>query len=148
MKHLKSSNLRQSPKRRFSRNVLLYLPALVVACLLGTYLDLIFVGINMYSFPVRPFPDIFSINIAFTLLILPFYTWLFLFIIDNMPKWGRLVFIFLLAIFAAIIEKLAVQWGFFSHTDQWNSSYSLVGYFLFLILMWKIFNWSKGRIGN
>jgi hypothetical protein len=65
-----------------------------------------------------------------------------------MPIWGRPIFIFLLAILAAIIEKLAVQWGFLSHTDQWDSSYSLVGYFLFLILIWKIFNWCKERERN
>lgn len=145
MKHLKSSNSQQSPKRRFSRNVLLYLPALVVACLLGTYLDLIFVGKSMYSFPVRPFPDVFSINIAFTLLILPFCTWLYLFIIGKIPAWSRPVFILLLSILASAMEKISVQWGFFNHTDQWKHGYTFVGYFVFLVLIRKIFKWGKGQ---
>lgn len=148
MKHLKSSSLQQSPKRRFLRNASLYIPVLLVASLLGTYLDLFFVGNNMYAFPVRPFPAVFSINIAFTLLILPFFTWFFLFIIEKLSMWGRPVFILLLSILAPIMEKFAVHWGFFSHSDHWNPVYSLVGYFLFLILIWKFFNWSKARNGN
>ncbi len=145
MRHLKNSNSLQSPKRRFSRNVSIYLPAIVVASLLGTYLDLVFVGIDMYEFPIRPFPDVFSINIAFTLLILPFFTWLFLFIAAKMSKWGRLVFILLLSILASAMEKMAVRWGFFYHTDQWDHSYSFVGYFIFLVLIGKIFKWRKGQ---
>lgn len=148
MRHLKNSSSLSSPNRRFSRNVVLYLPALSVACLLGTYLDLIFVGKQWYAFPIRPFPDLFSINIAFTLLILPICTWLFLFIIGKMPAWSRPVFILLLAIFAAIIEKLSMLWGFFSHTEQWSPIYSLIGYFLFLFLIWKVFNWGKRRNGS
>ncbi|WP_304625746.1 CBO0543 family protein [Sporosarcina sp. JAI121] len=71
VKHLKNSRLPLSRKRRFSRNAFLYLPSVLLASLLGTYLDLYFVGKRLYEFPVRPFAEIFSINIAFTLIVLP-----------------------------------------------------------------------------
>lgn len=143
MKHLKNSNLPQSPKRRFSRKVISYLPVLLVASLIGTYLDFIFVGKDLYTFPKRPFPDVLSINIAFTLFLLPFSTWIFLLIIEKMPVWSRLIFILLLSILASIMEKFAEQWGFFSPSNQWNPIYSLIGYFLFLLLMWGFFSWSN-----
>ena len=143
MIHLKTSKSPLSPKRGFLRNAVLYLPAILIASLVGTYLDLIFVGKSLYAFPIRPFPDVFSINIAFTLLILPFSTWIFLLIVAKMPRWSRFVFILLLSILASVMEKMSVQWGFFHHTAHWNHSYSFVGYLIFLVLIWKIFKWGK-----
>ena len=98
VKRWKNSSSLQSPKHRFSRKVILYLPALLVASLVGTYLDLFLVGRRLYTFPMRPLPDVFSINIAFTLFILPVLTWIFLLIIEKMPVWGRPIFILLLSI--------------------------------------------------
>lgn len=141
MKHLKSSKSQQLPKQRFLRNVIFYLPAILFAALLGTYLDLYFVGKNLYAFPLRPFPEVFSINILFTLLILPLLTWLFLYLANKMARWKRLIFTLLLSILVPFIEKKSVQLGFLSHADQWNPLYSFIGYFLFLVLIWKMFRW-------
>lgn len=142
-KRLNASNLPPSLKRRFSRKVSLYLPSLLCASLFGTYLDLYFVGKQLYSFPIRPFSEIFSVNILFTLLILPFLTGLYLYLGTNMSSGGRFLFTILLSGFVPFVEHSSVQWGFFQPGDQWNHSYSLIGYFLFLMLMGKIFKWTK-----
>lgn len=52
----------------------------MLGSLLGTYLDLYFVGKGLYEFPTRPLSPIFSINIAFTLIALPLFTMVFLLI--------------------------------------------------------------------
>ena len=148
MKHLKNSSSPQSLKRRFSRNVVLYLPAILFASLMGTYLDLIFVGKNLYEFPLRPFPGVFSINIAFTLVVLPFGTWVFLSLANKVSRWGRLVFALVISSLAPFIEKMSMQWGFFRHADQWNHLYSFVGYFVFFVLLWKVFKWGKVGVNS
>ncbi len=145
MKHLKGSNSQLLPKRRFLRNAFLYFPPILYASLLGTYLDLYFVGKHVYEFPIRPFPEVFSINIAFTLFILPLTIWAFLFLVDKMLIWSRLVFILILSIFAPTMEILAVRLGFFRHGDQWSHVFSFFGYFMFLLLIWMIFKWGKGE---
>ena len=136
------------PKRLSSRNGFLYLPSILVASLLGTYLDLYFVGRNFYVFPVRPFPDVFSINIAFTLIILPLLIWLYLYLVDKMSKWSSFIFTLFLSALVPFIEKWSVQLGFFHNGNQWNHIYSFIGYFLFLLLIWKIFEWVKSEVRN
>lgn len=148
MKHLRDSSSPRLPKRQSSRNAFLYLPSILFASLLGTYLDLYFVGKQFYAFPVRPFPDVFSINIAFTLVILPIGIGLFLYMADNMSNWSRLVFTLILSALVPFIEKKSVQLGFFHHGDQWHPLYSFIGYFLFLVLIWKIFKWVKLGVGK
>jgi hypothetical protein len=143
VKHLKNSSSQRLPKQQSTRNAFLFLPSILFASLLGTYLDLYFVGKHLYEFPNRPFPEVFSINIAFTLVILPLGIWLFLYLVDEMSKWGRLVFTLFLSAVVPFIEKKSMQLGFFHHDDQWNQIYSFIGYFLFLFLIWKIFKWSK-----
>ena len=148
MKLSKNSNSRLLPKRQSSHNAFLYLPSILVASLLGTYLDLYFVGKHFYEFPVRPFPDVFSINIAFTLIILPILIWLYLFLVDKMSKWSRLIFTFFLSALVPFIEKKSMEFGFFYHENQWNHIYSFIGYFLFLVLIRKIFEWVKSKFRN
>ncbi|MFK4998126.1 CBO0543 family protein [Bacillus sp. N9] len=45
----------------------------MLGSLLTTYLDLYFVGREMYAYPNRPLSSIFTIHIGFTLCILPFF---------------------------------------------------------------------------
>ena len=117
-----------------------------MASLLGTYLDLYFVGKQLYEFPVRPFPDVFPINIVFTLIILPMLIGLYLYLVDKMSKWSRLIFTFFLSALVPFIEKKSMQLGLFYHENQWNHIYSFIGYFLFLLLIWKIFEWVKSEV--
>ena len=145
MKHLKDSSSLQSPKRQFSHNVFLYLPAILLAMVLGTYLDLYFVGKNLYEFPIRPYPEVFSINIAFTLIILPLLIGLFLYLADKMSRRNRLVSTLFLSALVPFIESKAVQFGYFHHGDQWSHMYSFIGYFLFLLLIWQVFKRGKGE---
>lgn len=143
MKRLKTLNSPQLPKRQFFYNAGSYPPAILLASLLGTYSDLYFVGKGMYEFPIRPFPTVFSINIAFTLFGLPLFTWLYLILMKRMNRWRRLVFILFLSLTIPALEKMSEHWGFFQHSNQWSHIYSYVGYFLFFVMIWKVFNWSK-----
>ncbi|MFJ7936055.1 CBO0543 family protein [Sporosarcina sp. NPDC096371] len=143
MKHWKTSNSLPSRKRRFSHKLFVYLPAILLAMLLATYLDLYFVGKQLYEFPVRPFSDVFSINIAFTVIALPLFMWIFLCLVDKMSRWSRLVFTLFLSALVPFIEIMSEQLGFFQHGDQWNHIYSFIGYFLFLMLIWKMFKWRE-----
>ena len=143
MKRLKDSKSPRLPKQRFLRNGTLYFPAILIASLLGTYLDLYFVGKQFYAFPLRPFPEVFSINIGFTLIVLPLLTWIFLYLVDKMSRLRRLIFTLFLCALVPFIEKMSVHLGFLYQADQWNPLYSFIGYFLFLVLLWKVFRWGK-----
>lgn len=145
MKHSKISSAPRLRKRQFLRNAVFYLPSILFASLLGTYLDLYFVEKHFYEFPIRPFPDIFSINIAFTLIILPLLTCIFLYLADKMSRRKRLFFTLFLSGLVPFIEIKSVELGFFYQGDQWNPLYSVFGYFFFLIVMWKLFIWCKVR---
>ncbi|KXH81921.1 CBO0543 family protein [Sporosarcina sp. HYO08] len=106
-------------------------------------MELWFVEKNFYTFSIRPFPEIFSINIAFTLLLIPSITFIYLLVAGKMASWLRLIFTIALCAFVPYAEEQAVQYGFLSLGDQWNSYYSSVGYFIFLVLIWKLYKWNR-----
>lgn len=138
MKRFKISNLPQWPKKRFLYRRPAYFTAIVFGCLVATYLDLLFAGKGLYEFPKRPFPDIFSIDVFFTLVILPLFTFLFLYMGKNLSMKGRCLFYLVLSIAAAGFEMLAESAGLLSHAEQWHHWYSAIGYFIFLHLVWKV----------
>lgn len=108
---------------------------MALASLLGTYLDLYFVGKQLYQFPKRPFPEIFSINIAFTLLGLPILVMIFLRCISQVNKWGKAGVILFTSLLMPIFEKLAEILGLFVHTERWQHFYTFFGYLLFLTII-------------
>ena len=61
VKHLKDLNLQPLQKKSFPSLIKEFGPTVFLAILLGTYLDLYFVGKKMYMFPMRPFPEVFSL---------------------------------------------------------------------------------------
>lgn len=141
-KPLKTSSSPPSPKKRFSyKKNHIAIPFLAV--IIGTYLDLYFVGIGMYSFPKRLFPEIFTINIAFSLFILPIFTCILMLIIKEMTSIKRWSFLVLTSIFIAIIERLSESFGFFIHSDQWKHIYSFFGYLVYMFVIWRVYNWIK-----
>ncbi|WP_318538228.1 CBO0543 family protein [Geobacillus thermoleovorans] len=79
VKHLKKSNWRSSPKTPSSTRARrrAYLASALLSSWAGTYLDLYFTGKGVYVFPKRPFPSLFSIDIFFTMVVLPLCTVLF-----------------------------------------------------------------------
>lgn len=95
----------------------------------------------MYAFPIRPFPTVFSVNIAFTLFILPIFTTFFLHIAKNFSTFSRILFIILIGISASISEQFAESLGWFTHSENWYHSYSFFGYMIFMVFMWKIYRW-------
>ncbi|MEK3887191.1 CBO0543 family protein [Bacillus sp. FSL K6-3431] len=140
MKHLKILNLWQWLKKQFPLNLI---HTILFATLLGTYLDLYFVGKGIYEFPIRPFSDIFTINIVFTLLGLPILTLLFLIIMNKLSRLNRFIYIFLFSFAVPTIEGNSERLGFFQHSDSWKHIYSFFGYFLFFIVVWKVYKWNK-----
>ncbi|WP_017755135.1 CBO0543 family protein [Calidifontibacillus oryziterrae] len=112
---------------------------LLVGTLFGTYVDLYFVGKGLYSFPVRPMPTIFSINILFTLVILPLFSAFFLLICNKINGIRKMTFFILVSLCISFCEKLAAGIGFFVPSPLWNHSYSFIGYFLYLLLIYYVY---------
>ncbi|MCM3737189.1 hypothetical protein M3215_15630 [Bacillus cytotoxicus] len=130
-----------SEKKQRSNNYKAIVSTIIFSSLIGTYLDLLFVSIQMYDFPARPFPHIFTINIAFTLFILPICTALFVRIMTMLPTYSKIVFIILIGLCMSVSERFAEQLGWFVHGETWRHSYSLFGYMIFLIFIWKFYRW-------
>jgi hypothetical protein len=120
-----------------------YGPAVVLASLIGTYLDLYLVGINMYRFPIRPFPEIFSINIAFTLGALPILMVLYLKMMTLVNRWGRLGIVFFLSLLMPISERFFELFGLFIHSNEWKHIYTFFGYLVFLTIIYYFYQWTN-----
>ncbi|WP_459499958.1 CBO0543 family protein [Bacillus sp. C1] len=148
VKHLKKLNLQFlqkrisfSEKKKQKSNHLAFIITIIFSCFIGTYLDFLFVSKQMYDFPLRPFPNIFPVNIAFTLLLLPTFTAFFLHIANVLSTVSRILFIILIGIGASISEQFAENLGLFTHSENWHHSYSLFGYMIFMFFMWKTYRW-------
>ncbi|QIW22592.1 CBO0543 family protein [Bacillus thuringiensis] len=115
--------------------------AITIFCttVIGTCLDAFFVKKQIYSFPVRPFSSIFSVNIGFTLFVLPILTAAFIQISKTLSAISRTLFIISIGICASIFEQIAERLGLFVHSANWHHSYSLFGYMLFLFFIWKFY---------
>ncbi|MCQ6268695.1 hypothetical protein M1K46_24285 [Fictibacillus sp. WQ 8-8] len=118
-----------------------FVATIIFSSFTGTYLDLLFVGKHMYAFPARPFPDVFTINVAFTLLILPIFTALFLRIVKKLPQLLRILFIVLIGLCISISEQFGEKLGLFTHSEAWHHSYSFFGYNIFMFFIWKFYRW-------
>jgi hypothetical protein len=118
-----------------------YIPALLLSSLLGTYLDLYFIGAEIYSFPIRPLSTIFPINILFTLAVLPITMMILLIILQRLKGWLKGMFVLCISLVMAAMEKMAEDMGLFVHADHWNHLYTLVGYFLFIGLIAAFHEW-------
>ncbi|WP_256236641.1 CBO0543 family protein [Bacillus sp. EB600] len=131
------------PKKRYRYWIKRFLPALLFSSLLGTYLDLIMVGKQLYAFPIRPLPAIFSINLLFTLVGLPFVTFIFLFLMGRWGKWGRAVGIVCFSLGMAVLERKAEDFGLFVHSHSWSHLNTFIGYGLFLLVVHRFHEWIK-----
>jgi hypothetical protein len=138
---LKNLSLPPSQKKQFFyKNEL---AILLLASLIGTYLDLYFVGKGYYQFPQRLLPDIFPINIVFTLFILPAFTSFLISIVKNRTWLIRWSIFIITSFIIACIEKLSESYGLFSHSDNWRHYYSLIGYFLYMAFIWNFYKWIR-----
>ncbi len=120
------------PKKRFPYGIKRFFPASLLSSLLGTYLDLFFVGNHLYYFPIRPFPSIYTINIFFTLIFLPLFTFIFLYLIEGFKKQGRAVLILFFSLGMTLLEKVSEDIGLFIHSDVWSHLYTFIGNGVFL----------------
>lgn len=137
----------RSPKKRFTFWNKDSLACAVLGSLLGTYLDLYFVGKGLYHFPHRLFPEIFSIHIVFTLIGLPILTMVFLYCLSQANRWGRVGIIICVSLLMPIFEKIAERLGVFVHSDKWMHLYSFFGYLLFFTIISGVYFWLKKRSG-
>src|SRR3954447_22805942 len=148
-KHSKDLNLQPSPKKPFPywiKKALNLIPTILLTSLVGTYLDLYFVGRGLYSFPMRPFPEIFSINITFTLLGLPLLTSFFLLVCQKVSLWKKVGLVLVLSLLMSIAEKKAEAWGLFIHHESWKHIYSFIGYIFYLTVIYSFYHGlKKGR---
>ncbi|PGM93031.1 hypothetical protein CN958_13945 [Bacillus cereus] len=144
-KHSKKLNLQFSRRKMSSfekkNNFLALLVTVLLSSIIGTCLDAFFVHTQIYSFPVRPFSSIFSVNIGFTLFLLPILTIIFIQISKTLSAVSRTLFIILIGICASIFEQVAERLGLFVHNEHWHHTYSLFGYMIFLTFIWKVYRW-------
>ncbi|WP_026563653.1 CBO0543 family protein [Bacillus sp. UNC41MFS5] len=147
VKHLNDSNSQPSRRKpyRFWTNP--SFAAVFLATLLATYLDLYFVGKHIYKFPMRPVPNVFSINIGFTLVVLPVLMFVFLRVMDQLNKWGKAGLILFISLLVPIFERLAEVVGWFEHAENWKHLYSFFGYLLFLSFIYSFYSWMAKRKG-
>ncbi|URM34759.1 hypothetical protein LLY41_10405 [Cytobacillus firmus] len=143
VKHLKGSSSQPLPKR--PSGIKAYIPAMLLASLLGTYLDLYFIGKGMYAFPIRPFSDIFTINILFTLAVLPILMISLLKIMESLRGRFRWMFVLAISIAMAAAEKMAESIGIFVHAENWHHLYTFIGYCLFIGLIAAFHGWMNGN---
>ncbi|MGF9765446.1 CBO0543 family protein [Bacillus albus] len=113
---------------------------ILFSSIIGTCLDAFFVAKQIYSFPVRPFSSIFSVNIGFTLFVLPILTTIFIQISKTLSAVSRILFIISIGICASIFEQVAERFGLFIHSVDWNHTYSLFGYMIFFSFIWKLYH--------
>jgi len=90
---------------------------------------------------MRPFPEIFSINIAFTLIGLPLFIGFFLLVCYKVALWRKIGLILILSLFISIAEKKAEALGFFIHHETWKHIYSFIGYTLYLTIIYSFYHW-------
>lgn len=113
----------------------------LLASLLGTYLDLYFVGKGLYQFPHRLLPEIFSIHIVFTLIVLPMLTMVLLYCLTRVTRLGRAGIILLVSLLTPTMEKAAERLGLFVHSEEWLHEYSFFGYLLFFSIISGVYFW-------
>lgn len=144
VKRLRESSLLSLRKKHYYRrnqSTKAYLSTIMFASLVGTYLDLLLVGAGRYSFPSRPFSEIFTINILFTLFILPVFSFLIILVLKRLHPISRYLLLFICSLFVYIAEQIAEQFGLFIHSTYWKHEFSLFGYLLFFIVIWKFYSW-------
>ncbi|MDA1679270.1 MULTISPECIES: CBO0543 family protein [unclassified Bacillus cereus group] len=144
VKHSKKLNLpflqRKTSSFEKKNDFLALAVTILLSCIIGTCLDAFFVAKQIYSFPVRPFSSIFSVNIGFTLFVLPILTMIFIQISKTLTVVSRILFIVSIGICASIFEQVAERFGFFIHSVDWNHTYSLFGYMIFFSFLWKVYH--------
>ncbi|WP_144614425.1 CBO0543 family protein [Bacillus cereus] len=121
-------------------NLFALVVTIVLSFIIGTCLDAFFVAKQIYSFPVRPFSSIFSVNIGFTLFVLPILTTIFIQISKTLSAVSRILFIVSIGVCASIFEQVAERFGLFIHSVDWNHTYSLFGYMIFFSFIWKLYH--------
>ncbi|WP_370529711.1 CBO0543 family protein [Alkalihalobacillus sp. AL-G] len=143
LKHLVLLFLQRKPFSSGNDNssFLSYLVTMGFASLLCTYLELFFTGKGFYAFPSRPFPGIFTIDIRFTLIGIPLFTFLVLYSMNLMTGFLRSCFVLTIGFIMMMIEVLSERIGLLTHSSQWNHIYSFFGYIIFIFLIWNLFQW-------
>ncbi|WP_453996600.1 CBO0543 family protein [Bacillus nitroreducens] len=141
VKHLKNLNSQQSPKKpyRFWINSGLVI-TLLLGILIGTYLDLYYVGKGLYSFPKRPFPEIFPVHVGFTLVGLPLMLCVSLLISQRLNVFGKSIFIIFISSAVVVLEKLSERLGWFVHDPSWKHVNSLFGYTIYFSLLLVVYH--------
>ncbi|WP_338036768.1 CBO0543 family protein [Neobacillus thermocopriae] len=118
-----------------------YVICAVFASLIGTYLDLYFIGKGVYWFPIRPWSNIFSVNLWFTLVILPVFVIVFLHYVTQIHPRGKAGMILFISLLMPIMERLSEMFGWFAHSEKWEHIYSFFGYMLFLSFIYGFYLW-------
>jgi hypothetical protein len=114
---------------------------MIFSACLGTLSDYILITQGLYSFPLRPFPAMFDVNIFFTLFILPAATFVFLIYAGRVSFTQRLIMIIVIGAIMPEMEAMSEKWGWFVHSEDWTHIYSFFGYIVYLWVIWTFHRW-------
>ncbi|OLS39940.1 CBO0543 family protein [Bacillus sp. MRMR6] len=143
VKRLKDLNLQPWPRKSSRSWIKEYTPAVMLAGLGSTALDLYHIDKNLYMFPNRPFPELFSINIVFTFGILPILIFVFLYLMQQVSKWGRAGIILFLSLVMPVAERFFELLGYFEHNDHWQHINTFFWYLILFAFCYTIFLWNN-----
>ncbi|WP_369009381.1 CBO0543 family protein [Desertibacillus haloalkaliphilus] len=116
---------------------------MILSSLVATYLDLWLVGKGFFTFPHRPFPEIFTVHIGFTLLIVPIMTVVFIYLFQRGNVVSKSALLMFVALGAALFENVSAYLGLLTLSAEWQSLYSSFGYPLFLLVMSMFHRWMQ-----
>jgi hypothetical protein len=97
---------------------------------------------------MRPFPEIFSINITFTLIGLPLLTGFFLLVCQKVSVGKKVGLVLVLSLLMSMAEKKAEAWGLFIHHESWKHIYSFIGYIFYLTVIYSFYQGLKKEGNN
>ncbi|WKB36108.1 CBO0543 family protein [Terrilactibacillus sp. S3-3] len=140
VKRLNGSSSPPWRKRSFQYKIKRFIPAALFASLTGTYLDLIFVGKQVFFSPPAPFSSVMTINIAFTLAVLPIMAAVFLQLMEKRHLPGKMAIILLISLLMSVLERVSESLGLFVHSESWSHMYTFFGTFLYLIAVYQFHN--------
>jgi hypothetical protein len=114
-----------------------------MAALGSSTFDLYHIDKNLYMFPNRPFPELFSINIAFTFVILPIIIFAFLYLMKQVSRWGRAGIVLFLSLVMPVAERFFELLGYFEHSDHWQHVYTTFWYLILFTVCYMVYHWNN-----
>lgn len=118
---------------------------MILAAIIGTFLDHSFVKLGLYEFPFRPYPEIFSVNILFTFIAIPILVFVYLSLMQKINMAGKIGLVLFLSLLMPIFEKISEICGLFVHSVSWKHIYTFWGFIAFFFILYLFDRWVENK---